>query len=183
MTKMECAPPESTEGRGPKAPISQYQIELLARARARIAKSQVRYGEKVAYPADMHLVIDLVAQIESLTSALEADAAIRAMPLQDHGWQGIGTPPKVPCQVEFFYGLARGRHFDGVDWTETTLVIAPYRDERRSLGYWDGSAWHHCGTGHEVYEFSDMPVEDQPTHWRALPPAPVILAEEQTEAT
>ena len=53
------------------APISQYQIALLARARARVAKSQVRYGDKIAYPDDMQLVLDLIGQIESLTSALE----------------------------------------------------------------------------------------------------------------
>lgn len=53
------------------APISQYQIELLARARARVARSQVRHGDKIAYPADMQLVLDLIGQIESLTSALE----------------------------------------------------------------------------------------------------------------
>src|SRR5882724_6197595 len=64
--------------------------------------------------------------------------ALRAAPLQDHGWQDITTIPALPVQVEFFYGLARGRHFDGVDWTEISLVVETYRDERRSLGYWDG---------------------------------------------
>lgn len=54
-----------------RAPISQYQIELLARARARVARSQVRHGDQIAYPDDMQLMLDLVAQIESLTSALE----------------------------------------------------------------------------------------------------------------
>lgn len=71
------------------APISQYQIELLARARARIAKSQVRYGEKIAYPADMNLMLDLVAQIESLTSALEYDAA----PPASEGWKLVPIEP------------------------------------------------------------------------------------------
>ena len=53
------------------APISQYQIELLARARATVARSQVRHGDKIAYPDDMQLMLDLIGQIESLTSALE----------------------------------------------------------------------------------------------------------------
>lgn len=55
----------------PGPPISQHQIELLARARSRIARSRVRHGDKIAYPDDMQLMLDLVAQIESLTSALE----------------------------------------------------------------------------------------------------------------
>lgn len=55
------------------APISQYQTELLARARARIARSRVQYGNKVAYPDDMQLMLDLVGQIESLTNALQVE--------------------------------------------------------------------------------------------------------------
>lgn len=58
------------------APISQYQIELLARARVRIARSRVQYGEKVAYPDDMQLMLDLTAQIESLTLALEMASSL-----------------------------------------------------------------------------------------------------------
>lgn len=57
------------------APTSQYQTELLARARARIARSRVQYGDKVAYPDDMQLMLDLVGQIESLTSALQVEYA------------------------------------------------------------------------------------------------------------
>ncbi len=55
------------------APISRYQTELLARARARIARSRVQYGDKVAYPDDMQLMLDLIGQIESLTSAMEME--------------------------------------------------------------------------------------------------------------
>lgn len=56
---------------------TQYETELLARAKARVAKSQVRYGDKVAYPADCNLMLDLIGQIESLRSALNmaTDAA------------------------------------------------------------------------------------------------------------
>jgi hypothetical protein len=51
---------------------TQYEIELLARARARVARSQVRYGDKIAYPADCNLMLDLIGHIESLRSALDA---------------------------------------------------------------------------------------------------------------
>ena len=60
------------------APVSQYQIELLSRAKARIARSRVQYGDKIAYPDDMQLMLDLVAQIESLTSALEMNGSLAA---------------------------------------------------------------------------------------------------------
>lgn len=52
---------------------TQYETKLLARAKARVARSQVRYGDKIAYPADCNLMLDLIGQIESLRAALDAN--------------------------------------------------------------------------------------------------------------
>jgi len=51
---------------------TQYEIELLSRAKARVARSQVRYGDKIAYPDDCNLMLDLIGHIESLRAALDA---------------------------------------------------------------------------------------------------------------
>jgi hypothetical protein len=109
-------------------------------------------------------------------SALRKADAILALPqAQADGWQDIASVPTAPVQVEFFYG-------DGVAWdhagNEISMVIEPYRDERREIGYWDGNDWHHCGTGHRVNEFGDDPPEWIPTHWRPLP-APPVIAEQR----
>lgn len=55
---------------------TQYEIELLARAKARVARSQVRYGDKIAYPADCNLMLDLIGHIESLRAALDAGEGV-----------------------------------------------------------------------------------------------------------
>jgi hypothetical protein len=55
---------------------TQYEIELLTRAKARVARSQVRYGDKIAYPDDCKLMLDLIGQIESLRAALDATASL-----------------------------------------------------------------------------------------------------------
>lgn len=55
---------------------TEYEIALLARAKARVARSQVRYGDKIAYPADCNLILDLIGQIESLRSALDVQTAL-----------------------------------------------------------------------------------------------------------
>lgn len=61
---------------------TQYEIELLARAKARVAKSRVCYvvegNEKVAYPYDCKLIIDLIGQIESLRTALDMVRSVNA---------------------------------------------------------------------------------------------------------
>lgn len=105
-----------------------------------------------------------------LRAALKEVERLRALPApQAHAvaWQFISSPPSEPVQVEFFYGNAHAE-----------MIVAPYRDERRELGYWDGQTWRHCGTGHEVYEFEDTIDEHLPTHWRPLPAAPALVAEQ-----
>lgn len=82
-------------------------------------------------------------------------------------WRPIETAPKDgPIAVEFFY--AHIANFMG--WSAE--MTSGGRDERRSLGYWDGTAFHHLGTGHELFEFDTVPREQLPTHWRCLPSLP-----------
>jgi hypothetical protein len=76
-------------------------------------------------------------------------------------WHVINDHPDDPVQVELFYGLRNKK-----------LIIEPYRDCRRELGYWDGETFCELNTGHSVFE-SWRPEEHRPTHWRALPPPPL----------
>lgn len=52
------------------APGFEARAKIVSRAKARIAKSQVKYGNEVAYPADMELMLDLVGLVDSLETAL-----------------------------------------------------------------------------------------------------------------
>jgi hypothetical protein len=52
------------------SPGFEKRAEIISRAKARIAKSQVKYGNEVAYPADMELMLDLVGLVDSLETAL-----------------------------------------------------------------------------------------------------------------
>jgi hypothetical protein len=63
-----------------KAPGFEKRAEILDRAKARIAESQVRYGNEVAYPADMELMLDLVGLIESLEMALSIEYSLTKEP-------------------------------------------------------------------------------------------------------
>ncbi len=56
-----------------RSPGWEKRDEIVARAKARIAKSQVKYGSEVAYPADMELMLDLVGLIASLEMALSIE--------------------------------------------------------------------------------------------------------------
>lgn len=159
------APPEPTEGQIAeiRAALKPF-AEFAEKAEAFVA-ARAKDGESPIMPSSDFRLADFK----------RADAALRSMPLQDHGWQYISVPPLQPVQVELFWGNAHGWAPDG---TEVSMVIAPYRDERRGLGYWDGKDWHHCGTGHLVFEFSDTHDDELPTHWRPLPAAPAMVAED-----
>ncbi len=56
-----------------RSPGFEKRDEIVARAKARVAKSQVKYGNEVAYPADMELMLDLIGLIASLEMALSIE--------------------------------------------------------------------------------------------------------------
>jgi hypothetical protein len=75
-------------------------------------------------------------------------------------WQPIEITPPAPVAVELYYAKL-----------DDALVIEPYRDCRRELGYWDGETFCELGTGHCCFESWRDP-DQMPTHWRELGPAP-----------
>lgn len=81
----------------------------------------------------------------------EARAALRAMPLQDCGWQDISSAP-----------------------TDGSRILAWHRDwETSHTAQWFGSYWG-------VF-YKTGPFLFQPTHWQPLPAAPALIAEEETK--
>jgi hypothetical protein len=97
------------------------------------------------------------AELDVLLGALRPQAT---PPVQD--WQPIETAPERPMQVEYYFGNL-----------STEYVIAPNRDCRRMLGYWDGEAWRDCSTGHNVPDYGEDDPAWTPTHWRPLPAPPL----------
>jgi len=94
--------------------------------------------------------------------AYSAMIAASPSPPEVTEWQTMAVTPDHPVQVEFFMGNA-----------PVELLIEPYRDERRELGFWDGSTWCEDGTGHSVEERRHFGNEKfYPTHYRILPDAP-----------
>jgi len=101
-----------------------------------------------------------------------ARAAISEM----QGWRPISTKPTVPMTVIFYS--------KNITWWSTTPenrtapgepldANAPYRDERLSLGFWDGIEFCWQGTGHAVWEWEyDEGNPDLPTHWMPAPLPP-----------
>lgn len=88
----------------------------------------------------------------------------------DGKWRGIEDKPDHPVQVEFFMGNAPAE-----------LLVEPYRDERRYLGYWDGEEWRDCGTGHRTDERRDFDNGSYyPTHYRILAASPDPVASDET---
>jgi hypothetical protein len=75
-------------------------------------------------------------------------------------WQPIEVTPTAPIGVELYYANL-----------DDALVIEPYRDCRRELGFWNGQTFCELGTGHSCFETWRSP-DQIPTHWRALGPAP-----------
>lgn len=75
-------------------------------------------------------------------------------------WKPISEDPISPCTVLLFCG----NDYD-------SLGYAPYREERYRLGYWNGSVWRYCGTGHEIWEWDyDEEDTDFPTHYAEISP-------------
>lgn len=111
--------------------------------------------------------------IRSMTDC--AREALRAMPLQERGWQDISTAPEGE-RVELFNEL----------WDATFGEI--------QIGIFDDGRWS-FDSGMDVYDIDD-PIFDaeyapentkltskdfEPTHWRPLPRRPMV-AEHATEA-
>ena len=85
-------------------------------------------------------------------------------------WQPIATTPDRPMAVLFFW---RDMFFWRPDGSE---VSAPAggpdgRDERLSVGYWDGDAWRENGTGHDLFE-AGLDERHRPTDWRPISAPP-----------
>lgn len=87
-------------------------------------------------------------------------------------WRSTRTEkPDRPMMVMFY-------HADAVFFDTTDAVVdvpslqEPWRDERYSLGFWNGQRFRKLGTGHDAFEPLDYP-EDCPTHWAPVPPPPV----------
>lgn len=77
-------------------------------------------------------------------------------------WHKIEEQPAGPIMAELFFG------------NYPDLGLPSYRDVRRELAYWSPEQhwWCEVNTGHRVAEFVENP-QYKPTHWRALPQAPV----------
>jgi hypothetical protein len=83
-------------------------------------------------------------------------------------WRSIDQEPAAPVQVELFYGNLSCRDANG---NPCLYILAPHRDQRRMIGFWDGERWYGMETGKDCLE--DRRTHEQlPTHWRALPPLP-----------
>jgi hypothetical protein len=83
-------------------------------------------------------------------------------------WRSIDQEPAAPVQVELFYGNLSRRDANG---NPRLHILAPHRDERRTIGFWDGERWYGMETGEDCFE-DRWTHEQLPTHWRALPPLP-----------
>ncbi len=141
-----------------------HRAEALAEAAKPFARAVVNYADC----GDWQAVIDhdhpeaervSVAQLRALDAALSAHRS-------EGGWRPVSDPPAAPVMVEFFHGkVAEAMGWSGEIWKGV-------RDERRSLGWWDGEAFFDLGTGHQTFEdvadFSDQ----LPTMYHPLPPAP-----------
>lgn len=91
-------------------------------------------------------------------------------------WHDINTDtPPAPVQVELF--CANLQFYDQNDEPMAPL-IHPWRDMRRSMGYWDGEVFRDLASGYDLFEDwqvnDDAPPHYCPTHWRALPPPPEV---------
>jgi hypothetical protein len=75
-------------------------------------------------------------------------------------WQPIETAPTAPKMVALYYN---------------DIPVYPglpdYRDERWSLGFFDGNEFRELGTGHLIFEGINTPPY-LPTHWMPLPEPP-----------
>lgn len=83
-------------------------------------------------------------------------------------WRNITDLPTDPIGVELFFAHLPAKH----KWSDE-MWKGP-RDERRSIGWFDGETFCINGTGHDAYEpWLGMTPEEGPTHWRPLasPPA------------
>jgi hypothetical protein len=77
-------------------------------------------------------------------------------------WQPITEKPPKPTTV-IFYSYT----------SDLSFADQPYRDERVSLGFCDGTNWFWLGTAHLVWEWPDDEGDPNlPTHWMPLPPPP-----------
>jgi len=110
----------------------------------------------------------LAAHVTGSTISREI-RALAGKPPAEGGWLDISTVPTQPMGVELFYaGLPTAMGWSDDIWKGP-------RDERRTLGWWDGEAFFLNGTGHEADEgWRDDPPELKPTHWRALPAPPNV---------
>ena len=59
----------------------------------------------------------------------------------------------------------------GDQWAPVAECMDPYREERISVGFWDGEDWCENNTGHSVMEDWRVPYWT-PTHWMPLPIPP-----------
>ena len=83
-------------------------------------------------------------------------------------WHSIDQDPPGPVQVELFYGNLPSQDEAG---NRRTHSLAPHRDKRRAIGFWDGERWCGMETGEDCFE-NWRRHEQLPTHWRGLPPLP-----------
>ena len=64
-------------------------------------------------------------------------------------WRSIDQEPAAPVQVELFYGNLSSRDANG---NPCLYILAPHRDERRTIGFWDGERWYGMETGEDCFE-------------------------------
>jgi hypothetical protein len=79
-------------------------------------------------------------------------------------WRKIDDKPNRPTMAVLF---ARDLMLvDGASGEAISGKLLPYRDERMSLGFFDGQRWLYLGTAH--YAFEDEDKSEWPTHYLPL---------------
>lgn len=77
------------------------------------------------------------------------------------GWRTINEPPADRTAVLLYFARLA---WDGA--SPMRLEV-----ERHHVGWFADGQWFEMGTGHDIFE-DWRALEDLPTHWMPLPPAP-----------
>lgn len=85
-------------------------------------------------------------------------------------WRSIDQEPTAPVQVELFYGNLSSRDANG---NPCLHILAPHRDERRIIGFWDGERWYGMETEEDCFEGKRPVCRSRPQDLPAAEPAPV----------
>ena len=83
-------------------------------------------------------------------------------------WRPITDEPTEPVAVVMYDPALEWYYADG----SVAHTPRDHTDSRKFLAYWDGKAWFHQDTNHEVFERGHDTYMYQPTHYMTIPPPP-----------